>query len=65
MVVVDNKVVMFNDEATGGGAECTFSSALMDGLPAIMAKLQAAGGDPLEAFCATDPSADECRVYSD
>jgi hypothetical protein len=21
--------------------------------------------DPLEAFCETDPSADECRVYSD
>lgn len=22
-------------------------------------------GDPLEAFCAQNPDADECRVYSD
>jgi hypothetical protein len=27
--------------------------------------LQAAAVDPLEAFCATAPDADECRVYED
>ena len=61
MVVVDNKVAAFNAESAGG-FECTLSDALVAALPAILA---AAPADPLEAFCATDPSADECRVYSD
>ena len=61
MVVVDNKVVAFND-AEAGGSECTMAGALVASLPALLAK---AGTDPLEAYCATDPSADECRVYSD
>ena len=59
-MVADNKVVMFNAEAAGG-MECTFSDALMDSLPGLLAKTQ----DPLDKFCETDPSADECRVYSD
>ena len=61
MVIVDNKVIAFND-GEANGAECTMAGALIASLPALLAK---AGSDPLEAFCATDPSADECRVYSD
>ena len=61
LVVVDNKVVAVND-AEAGGSECTMAGALVASLPTLLAKN---GTDPLEAFCATDPSADECRVYSD
>ena len=60
MIVVDNRVAAFNAEAAGG-FECTLSDALMKELPKVLA----ASVDPLEAYCATDPSADECRVYSD
>ena len=60
MIVVDNRVAAFNAESDGG-FECTLSDALMKDLPKVLA----ASVDPLEAFCATDPSADECRVYSD
>jgi hypothetical protein len=28
-------------------------------------RVQSAAVDPLEAFCATAPDADECRVYED
>ncbi len=59
--MVDNKVAAFNEESAGG-AECTMAGALIASLPSVMAK---ASKDPLEAFCETDPSADECRVYSD
>jgi peroxiredoxin len=61
MIVVDNKVAAFNAEAAGG-FECTLSDALVAALPAV---LKAAPADPMEVFCETDPSADECRVYSD
>ena len=58
-IIVDNKVAAFNSGADG--MECTLADALVAQLPAVLAAAQ----DPLEAFCATDPSADECRVYSD
>ena len=61
MVVVDNTIAAFNEESAGG-AECTMAGALIASLPAVLAK---APLDPMEAFCASEPSADECRVYSD
>lgn len=60
-VIVDNTVASFNDADAGGGSECTYADALLASLPAILAKAK----DPLETFCESDPSADECRVYSD
>ena len=61
MVVVNNKIAAWNDASGAGGNECSFADAIIGELPAIKAKAK----DPLEAFCETDPSADECRVYSD
>jgi peroxiredoxin len=60
-IVVDNKIAAWNAEAAGG-FECTLADALIAALPAV---LKAAPVDPMEAFCESDPSADECRVYSD
>ena len=60
-IIVDNKVAVFNEEAAGG-FDCTLAAALVAQLPAAM---KAAPMDPLEKFCESDPSADECRVYSD
>ena len=57
IIVVDNKVAAYHD-ADADGNECTFADALLEQLPAVLAK---ASTDPLEAFCETDPSADECR----
>jgi len=62
MIIVDNKVAAFHDADVEGNNECTFADAILADLPKVLAK---AGVDPLEAFCETDPSADECRVYSD
>ena len=61
MIIVNNKVAAWNDAAGAGGSECSFADAILAELPAVMAKAK----DPLEAFCETDPSAEECRVYSD
>lgn len=80
MIVVDNKVAAFHDADVEGNNECTFADAILADLPKVLAKARLrgrsgravvltpffqAGVDPLEAFCETDPSADECRVYSD
>lgn len=60
MIVVDNRVAVFNAEADGG-FDCTLSNLVMEQLPKVLAE----SVDPLDAYCASDPSADECRVYSD
>merc|ERR1719181_969250 len=63
MVMGDDmiKVVSWYDNEWG------YSQRVVD-LCHIMALSMANGDipiDPMEAFCATDPSADECRVYND
>ena len=61
MIIVDNKIAFLSDASAAGNSECTYAEALMAALPTALAKAK----DPLEAFCESDPSADECRVYSD
>ena len=56
MIIVDNKVAAFHD-GDANGSECTYADAILKSLPEVLAK----SVDPLEAFCAEDPSADECR----